>query len=337
MCPVNFIFFPRNTVPSVTKKTLEAKSRLVDYSASDKPWDVNRARVDQIEAVFTGSAAVHHRVWAERLKGCSVVLGFGWETDTETGEFKLRLRTAGFCRVRTCAVCQWRRSMKHKARLLERLPKIEAQYPGYRWLFLTLTIRNCEIDELRASVQMLVGGFRRLRESKQFPAMGWIRTVEVTRGKDGSAHPHLHCLLLVKPSYFSTGYIKAASWVALWRRSMKLDYDPIVDVRAVKPNPRRSTDRLESVIAEIAKYSTKPADMVADDAWLRVYADQTHKLRFVESGGCLKSILADDYEDLINVDEDVAPADDESGHVDLRFGWDRSTRHYRKKGSAHML
>ena len=222
--------------------------------------------------------------------------------------------------------------MKHKARLLERLPKIGAQYSGHRWLFLTLTIRNCQIGELRESVQMLVSGFRRLRELKQFPAVGWIRTVEVTRGKDGSAHPHLHCLLLVKPSYFRKHYIKVASWVGLWRRSMKLNYDPIVDVRAVKPNPRRSTDRLESVIAEIGKYSTKPADMVADDDWLRVYADQIHKLRFVDSGGCLRGILSDDYEDLINVDEDAAPAGDESGDVDLRFGWDRSTKHYRKKG-----
>jgi len=322
-----------STSVSVTQSTSVAKRRrLVDYSASDKPWDVNRARVDQIEAVFTGSAAVHHRVWAERLKGCSVVLGFGWEIDTETGESKLRLRTAGFCRVRTCAVCQWRRSMKHKARLFERLPKIGAQYSGHRWLFLTLTIQNCQIGELREVVQMLVGGFRRFRESKQFPAVGWIRTIEVTRGKDGSAHPHLHCLLLVKPSYYGgKRYLSSRDWGTLWRRSMKLNYDPIVDVRAIKPNPRRSTDRLESVIAEIAKYSTKPADMVADDAWLRVYADQTHKLRFVESGGCLKSILSDDYEDLINVDEDVAPADDESRNVDLRFGWDRKSQHYRKK------
>jgi len=228
--------------------------------------------------------------------------------------------------------------MKHKARLLERLPKIEAQYPGHRWLFLTLTIRNCELGELRKSIQLLIGGFSRLRRSKDFPGVGWVRTIEVTKGKDGSAHPHLHCLLLVKPSYFGgKRYLSSRHWGTLWRRSMKLNYDPIVDVRAVKPNPRRSTDRLESVIAEIAKYSTKPGDLVADDAWLRFYADQIHKLRFVDSGGCLRGILSDDYDDLINVDEDVAPADDESGHVDLRFGWDRSTRHYRKKSSAHTL
>ncbi len=112
---------------------------------------------------------------------------------------------------------------------------------------------------------------------------------------------------------------------------MKLNYDPIVDVRAVKSNPRRSMDRLESVIAEIAKYSTKSADLVADDAWARFYADQIHKCRFVDSGGCLRGILSDDYDDLINVDEDAAPAGDESRNVDLRFGWDRKSQHYCKK------
>ena len=221
--------------------------------------------------------------------------------------------------------------MKHKARLLERLPVVQAQFPGHRWLFLTLTVRNCRVDELRESIRALVDGFRRLRESKQFPAVGWIRTIEVTRGRDGSAHPHIHCLLLVKPSYFRKHYISAASWVQLWRRCCKLDYDPIVDVRAVKPNPRRSTDRLESVVAEIAKYSSKPADLLADDAWLRVYADQVHRLRFMDSGGCLRGILADDYDDLINVDEEAGPEADESGDVDLRFGWDRPAGHYRKK------
>jgi len=101
--------------------------------------------------------------------------------------------------------------------------------------------------------------------------------------------------------------------------------------RAVKANTRREKNRLESVVAEIAKYSTKPADMLQDESWLLDYADQTHKLRFVDSGGCLKGILTDDYDDLINVDEDSGLEGDESGDVDLWFGWDRPTRHYRKK------
>ncbi|MDI5424891.1 ROK family protein, partial [Salmonella enterica subsp. enterica serovar Kentucky] len=38
---------------------------------------------------------------------------------------------------------------------------------------------------------------------------GWIRTTEVTRGRDGSAHPHFHTLMMVPPSMLSgRDYVK---------------------------------------------------------------------------------------------------------------------------------
>jgi len=306
--------------------------RLVDYSPNDKPWDVHRAQADGVEEIFAGGR-FHHKRWAERLHECSAVLGFAWEDDPETGESRLRLRTAGFCRVRLCPVCQWRRSMKHKARLLERLPAIQSRYPKHRWLFLTLTVRNCPVEQLRDEIKRLTRGFTNLRRHKNFPAVGWIRTVEVTRGKDGSAHPHLHVLLLVPPSYFRGGsYLKTADWVRLWRKAMRLDYDPVVDVRTVKPNTRRGKNALESAIAEIAKYSTKPGQLTEDDEWLRVYAEQTHRLRFVDSGGVLRGILADDYDDLIHIDDGDDGDGDGDGEPDLYFAWDRPSKHYIKDG-----
>ncbi|WP_164045311.1 protein rep, partial [Serratia marcescens] len=75
----------------------------------------------------------------ERVGACSGILRFGWSTNTETGETRLRLRDARFCRVRHCPICQWRRSMMWQARFYQSLPKIVAEYPGARWLFLTLT------------------------------------------------------------------------------------------------------------------------------------------------------------------------------------------------------
>ncbi|GAB5853628.1 hypothetical protein JMUB7538_27340 [Staphylococcus aureus] len=35
-----------------------------------------------------------------------------------------------------------------QARFYQALPKIVVDYPSSRWLFLTLTVRNCEIGEL---------------------------------------------------------------------------------------------------------------------------------------------------------------------------------------------
>ncbi|MBM2994428.1 protein rep, partial [Escherichia coli] len=41
-------------------------------------------------------------------------------------------------------------------------------------------------------------------------------------------------------------------------------------------------------VAETLKYSTKPADMVADPEWFLELTRQTHKRRFVATGGALR-------------------------------------------------
>ena len=70
-------------------------------------------------------------------------------------------------------------------------------------LFLTLTVRNMPVCELRDALQHMNKSWQRLIKRKEFKAVqGWIRTTEITRGKDGSAHPHFHILLMVPPSWF---------------------------------------------------------------------------------------------------------------------------------------
>ncbi|MDK6810640.1 protein rep, partial [Ligilactobacillus agilis] len=97
---------------------------------------------------------------------------------------------------------------------------------------------------------------------------GWIRTTEVTRSSDGSAHPHFHTLMMVPPSMLSgDGYVKHARWVELWRECLRVSYDPNVDVRAVKPRKPKDGESLagataelvRGAVAETLKYSTKPA------------------------------------------------------------------------------
>ena len=100
---------------------------------------------------------------------------------------------------------------------------------------------------------------------------GWLRTVEVTRGADGSAHPHYHALLLVPGDYFHTTdkYVTQVGWTKLWRESLKLDYDPIVHVAAVKPKRGRpakgeTLPAIGNAAREALKYAVKPSDMTAD-------------------------------------------------------------------------
>lgn len=296
-----------------------ANIALSDISPQDKPWDKHRAFSDRVEGLYAGS---EFHSYSERIHFCSELLQFGIVPDTGS-KSKLKLRAAHFCRLRHCPVCQWRRSLRWKAKAYEVLPKIVSAYPKYRWLFLTLTQKNVPITELRATLTHMNESFKRMKKLKAFPAIGWLRSTEVTRGRDGNAHPHFHCLLLVPSSYFSgQGYIRQSEWVAMWRKSMRLDYDPILDVQAVKQGSKPM-----ELVPELLKYCTKESDLVADREWFLELTRQMHKMRCIGTGGVLKKYLKE-----LEEEPDDLIGETESGGVDeakLYFGWKRKDKKYR--------
>lgn len=293
---------------------------LSDVSPQDKPWDKHRAFADRVESYY-GSSPDFHR-YSERVKDCAQLLQFGLVPQEDT-TLKLKLRSAKFCRVRHCPVCQWRRSLMWKARAYKVLPNLVEKYPTHRWLFVTLTQKNVPIQQLRDTLKQMNEAFKRLTKLKVFPALGWLRSTEVTKGRDGNAHPHFHCLLLVPASYFSHKYIKQAEWVEIWRKCMRLDYNPILDVQAVKQGHRPM-----ELVPELLKYCTKESDLVADRDWFLELTRQMHKMRCVATGGVLKDYLKEleqEPDDLIGKSDEVEP--DDQGQ--LYFGWKRQEKKYR--------
>jgi len=227
-----------------------------------------------------------------------------------------------------------------QARFYQSLPKIVQEHPKARWLFLTMTVSNCAVGDLADTLTAMNAGWQRLKDRKEFaPVLGWVRTTEVTRGQDGSAHPHFHALVMVPPSWFrGRSYVKQARWVELWRDCMRLDYQPVVDVRAVKERAPEAAQTasgaraaaLQRAVAETLKYSVKPSDMTADAEWFLELTRQTHKRRFVATGGALKDVLRVDEEtdrDFIQGNESVDGIDDGSR---LAFNWREADRRYRR-------
>lgn len=290
----------------------EATSAAVDlceFSERDKPWDSHKSAVERVSGVYLGDAALRRR--GVRMARCADILGFGWECHPDhygNPQSTLRLRHAKFCRVRHCPICQWRRSMLWRARLYQALPSVLKANPSAKWLFLTLTVRNCSMQELRPTLQAMNQAWRRLCLRPEFgQVLGWLRTTEVTRGRDGhSAHPHFHCLLMVRSNMLTKNYVPQSRWVELWQSCARLDYPPVVDVRIVRerhprpgeiPEPKEVEGLPAAVaraVAEVAKYATKSGDMLMqkdDGQWLKEMVRQTHKLRFVASGGVLKDVL----------------------------------------------
>lgn len=313
---------------------------LTDYSPRDRPWDLHRAQTDDVGGVYASTE--EYERYAARMGECSGILRFAWIEQRDTGELRLKLREARFCRVRYCPVCQWRRSLMWQARFYDSLPEIMAAFPKSRWLFLTLTVRNCEIAELGETLTAMNAGWQRLLKRDEFrPVQGWVRTTEVTRGKDGSAHPHFHALLMVPPSMLSGNhYVRQARWVELWRACMRLDYSPSVDVRVVKSRPKKGqttetqqqdvAHALRGATAEVLKYSTKPADMTADAGWFLELTRQTHKRRFVATGGALKNILKIDKETDAALAMTDGPGEGSEDGSRVAFDWRTSERRYRR-------
>ncbi|MEG3882042.1 protein rep [Microcoleus sp. herbarium7] len=297
---------------------------LSDLSERDKPWDKHRTNCDTTANYYKGS---EFNRYAERMNECSGLLDFRLVPEAKDGAYRLKLAAARFCRVRHCPVCQWRKSLMWKAKAYKILPGVIQEYPTCRWLFVTLTVKNCEITQLRDTLTWMNKGFKRMSELKVFPAEGYIKTTEVTRGKNplGSAHPHFHALMIVKPSYFGVNYLSQAKWVAMWQKSLRVDYKPILDVQALKPN-----DSLVGLLAEVIKYSVKESDLTADREWFLELTKQLHRTKAIAVGGILREYMREleaEPDDLIGEDNE-----DEVDEGHLYFGWKRKNKKYKLVG-----
>lgn len=238
------------------------------------------------------------------------------------------LHSANFCKDRLCPMCNWRRSLKIFGQVSQVMDELERQQ--YRFLFLTLTVRNCSPVDLPATVQVLYDGWRQLyHKNKLFRRSieGTFRSLEVTRNsKDGSYHPHIHVILAVCPDYFRCGYIPQSEWSYMWRSCCSLDYNPIVDIRTIKPNDKG----LAGAVAEVAKYAVKSSDFLrgSPDDMARTVWDFLIALsgrRLCSFTGCFakvrKHLALDDIEsgDLIHVDG--SDLRDDVAYMIVRYRW----------------
>lgn len=341
---------------------------LSKISPADERWDNFRQQADKFKNLYRGT--VYDR-YADRINSCSELLEFTTVSNPDTGEVGLRLKSAQFCRVPRCPVCQWRRSVMWRAKAFKVLPKIFGDYPSARFIFLTLTVRNCQLSELRSTLSTMNAAWQRLSQRKQFPAIGWLKAVEVTRvwdcydgtkflGRHGSTwvddwekkfkaklrlkstdecHPHFHCLLMVQSNYFvGRNYLSQEKWTELWQKSLRVDYTPIVDVRALKSLTGANEGMLEAVL-ETIKYSVKPGDVVrgktaegqvSDQEFLVELTKQLYKTKSIATGGLLKDYLKEleqEPEDLIH-DDDLLADELMNKSVSLYFAWNAHMKRY---------
>ena len=280
-----------------------------------KRWESRKLANENLADLFAQGPDDRFKKLSARTLECAETLKRVEYVNRKTGELSGRYETFK-CHVRECAICQSGRAYKLGERFKEVLPKLKEQVPNGAFLLLTLTVRNCPVSELRATLAAMNRAWRRLVSYKEFKIVkGWIRGTEVTRGawidtrtgetipkrqvqavpkkyrriKDPeSAHPHFHALLLVPPSYFGKSYIKQSRWIELWKDAAQLNYTPTaIDIRRVK-TPEGGCNE----VIKAATYSVKMSDLTeGDKAWFFEMHDQVQHLRFLATGGVIKAAL----------------------------------------------
>lgn len=295
----------------MTKKQELKPFKDTDKNGKDRKWKERKfANID----LATSLERLGYRNF-NNVYECAEVLRFREQEDGS-----LKLFQTWFCKKKLCPICNWRRSMKYSYQSEEVITEAMKQYPKGRFIFLTLTVKNVNGDRINQEISQISEGFRRLMLYKKVDknVIGYLRALEVTYSTNrDDYHPHLHVLLFVSSSYFTgngNNYISQDEWTSLWKKAMKLDYTPVVNVKAVKATEKYD---LKGAILETAKYPVKPFDLLNDDFSAEtkdmITDDLTkglHRKRQIGFGKLFKEIrkelqLEDIEEgDLISVEED---------------------------------
>ena len=330
-------------------------------NGEERPWKKYKKLAEILYKIFLMALKLDPICIADtalfRLAKCSGWLLFRRYKD------KLKLQSADFCRHRLCPTCNWRKAMKLFGQMREVTTKLQTDFPAARYIFLTLTVQNCGADELEETINRMNDGFKLLANAGKNNAaakpvkanlLGYAKAMEITYDSEkyitekmfrdrkkyyqarglaigdenpncGKYHPHFHVLLMVKSSFFTTGYIRQEKWAEIWQDCMKLDYVPQTWVETIKPRKDKA-EEMAKAISETIKYPVKP-DSLKLAEFETMDAEQQERIvqatiilnralrnrRLITFGGAVlkarKELKQDDVEDgdLVGVDGDPVP------------------------------
>jgi hypothetical protein len=198
--------------------------------------------------------------------------------------------------VRNCPIGETRAQFEHMHKSWQRLTQCSF-FPSKFWL------RRSEVT---------IGRAPRGDDAPRSPALLNCPAADPTQGPGGRggldsqkrhhditmplyAHPHLHALILVPASYFSTGYVPHAEWVAQWQMAARLDYSPRVDVRRAtsKTGSPCLADAAVAATMEAAKYIAKSLDIEALGDKVPEMHDQLRGARMIALSRSLSAFIRD--------------------------------------------
>ena len=276
---------------------------------------------------------------------CGRQLEFHVYSDTH----ERQLTNAIFCHNKLCPLCNWRRSLKIFSQM-SRIMDVIQSANDYRYIFMTLTVKNVSGNDLFDTTRKLITDFHHMvTHYDAFKCFhGYVRVLEITYSKkNNDYHPHLHIIFACSKRYFkSKDYISQKKLSVMWQKSANLDYTPVVDVRKVvnKLTGEDHGKALGSAVAEISKYPVKDADYLKidvkgrkgerdiqriDNVVFNLYVT-LYRLKLVSMAGCFrdaqKKLKLGDVEDGDLTDKDILREDVK--YVIERYSWSAGLKNY---------
>lgn len=226
------------------------------------------------------------------------------------------------CRSRHCQNCQRIKAFVWQEKMKEIFPDLISKYPNHKYLFITFTVKNPKLKNLKSVLICMSRAYAKMFQRKAFKKwfVGDIRSTEITRGNSGEdeAHPHFHALICVHPTYFKgVNYMSADVWGQNWGECLEaefkkegLEYNaadypkgfPRVDIRLAKSADRKTditnqniSEHGEQLINYVLKYSVKGSDLLKNgkaDQWFWEFDKQVKNIRMIAASGDIKKSLA---------------------------------------------
>lgn len=236
-----------------------------------------------------------------RMEQCSQVMSFSKCEDCDNSQ----IHHASLCRDKLCPICKWRLATKRYLAMSEILRIASSEYPEAIYQFVTLTVPNCDVDCLSATLKTMSTQWNKLLQRVNGKrSAGWARSLEITyNAKTKQLHPHYHCIFMygtqTEADLYGQGVV--ADWV-------ELNEGASFKAQSLQQIAKKDLDGdISSVALEVFKYSTKDEDLENMPlAVFREFVTQIGGKRMVSFGGWLKECKR-------LVDVDMETATDEEG------------------------
>ncbi|MBQ1998166.1 MAG: protein rep, partial [Spirochaetales bacterium] len=168
--------------------------------------------------------------------------------------------------------------------------------------------QNCESDELTKTIKLLYAASSKFFKDKKVKQgfKGALRCLEVSYNRTNcNYHPHLHCLIAVKKSYFTSRYYLNREKISeIWKKCLNSEYFPQVWITKCDDN----------ALAEVVKYAVKPLELTTSDvvrlSVLKTLYYGLHGRRLLQTYGIIKEVAKQLNIDLNEEDSDCVSNSD---------------------------